>query len=155
MEDYKVALFGHRDLCEHRKLEKKIYPILEKLILEKTYVQFYIGRNGEFDIFTASIIRRAKKAFGYGNVDLTLALPYKVKDIEFYANYYDSVIIPESIEKIHPKRAITMRNRWMVEQCNLVICFVNRDAGGAYTALEYATKLGKKIINLAINDVED
>ena len=69
--------------------------------------------------------------------------------MEHYEKYYDSVIIPECIAKTHPKGAITKRNRWMIEQADLFICFVEHEEGGAYTALKYAKKLGKKIINLA------
>ena len=45
--------------------------------------------------------------------------------------------------------ASTERNRWMVEQADLVIVFVEKDSGGAYTAMKYAKQLGKTIINLA------
>jgi len=46
------------------------------------------------------------------------------------------------------KGAITKRNRFMVEQCDLVIAWVNHEGGGAYDALKYAKKLHKDIINL-------
>ena len=150
MEIYKVTLFGHRDLYEHQKVEERLYPILQGLIRTKPYVEIYIGRNGEFDVFSASIVKRAQKAVESHNSGMTLVLPYHNKDIEYYYQYYDSVIIPECIEKTHPKGAITKRNRWMVEECDLFICYVTHENGGAYTALKYANKLGKDIINLAV-----
>ena len=76
-------------------------------------------------------------------------MPYPEKNTVYYEKYYDTVMIPECIGKTHPKGAITKRNRWMVEQADLFICYVEREEGGAYTALKYAKKLEKNIINLA------
>ena len=38
----------------------------------------------------------------------------------------------------------------MVDRADLVICFVKNGSGGAYKAMCYAEKAGKKIINIAI-----
>lgn len=80
---------------------------------------------------------------------MTLVLPYPDKDMEYYDDYYDSVMIPECVHRTHPKGAITKRNRWIVEESDLVVCYVEREEGGAYTAMKYAKKLGKEIINIA------
>lgn len=83
-------------------------------------------------------------------------LPYPISDMESYEKYYDKVIIPEFVEKSHPKGAITKRNRWMVENCDLLVCYVEEMKGGAYKAMKYAKSLGKKTVNLAQNkDDED
>ena len=76
--------------------------------------------------------------------DITLVLPYPIADIEYYEKYYDSIIIPECLHGSHPKSAITLKNRWMIEQSNLVIVYVERNIGGAYNAMKYAEKLNKK-----------
>lgn len=38
---------------------------------------------------------------------------------------------PEGIEAIHPKYAITWRNRWMLEQADHVLTYVTHSWGGA------------------------
>ena len=86
---------------------------------------------------------------GKANSEFIYVLPYPEKDMEYYEAYYDNVMIPECIGRTHPKGAITKRNRWMVEACDLFICYVEREDGGAYTAMKYAKKLEKKVINLA------
>ena len=58
-EIYRVALFGHRTLYDLRKVEDRLAPILENLLRTKEYVEFYIGRHGEFDEYAASVIKRA------------------------------------------------------------------------------------------------
>lgn len=149
---YKVALFGHRDLSEHKRVESGLSDILTNLIRTKQYVEIYIGRNGEFDIFAASVVKRVQKRLGGENSELVLVLPYGVRDIEYYEKYYDSIVIPECVEGAHPKGAITKRNRWMIQECDLLVCFVERDFGGAYEALKYARSLNKRIINIATDE---
>ncbi len=134
-------------------IEKKLYLILRDLLRTKAYVEFYIGRNGDFDMLAATVVKETQKAMGNENSAMILVLPYNEKNMEHYEKYYDSIIIPECVEGIHPKGAITKRNRWMIGECDLLICYIERESGGAYTAFKYAKKLGKKIINLA--DIED
>ena len=148
MKIYRVALFGHRDLDAHELVERRLYPIVKELIQTKPYVEFFIGRDGEFDTFVASVIKRAQRAFGKENNELILVLPYPKKDQEFYEQYYDAVMIPDCLANTHPKAAIERRNRWMIEQCNLLICYAEHKSGGTYTALTYARKLKKQILNL-------
>jgi len=148
MQIYTVSFFGHRAMHNHRQVDEQLPEIIRDLIRAKPYVSFLIGRNGEFDEYAASIIKRVQRTVGKDNNDLTLVLPYPVADLEYYEAYYDSIIIPDSVSGVHPKSAITYRNRWAVEQSDLVIVNVTEMRGGAYTAMKYAEKLGKEILNL-------
>ena len=149
MDCFRITLFGHRDFCATREIEGKLYDILKDLMLKKSCLEIYIGRNGEFDIFAASVVKRIKKELDNSSCSVTLVLPYKVKDIEYYENYYDDVIIYEGEKKLHPKAAITKRNEWMIENCDLLVCFVDHNSGGAYKAMRHAEKLGIDTINLS------
>lgn len=148
MDIFTVSLFGHREISNLRRLEELLYPIIKDLIKSKSYVSFLVGRNGEFDEYTASIIKLIQKELGKENNEINLVLPYKVADIEYYEKYYDSIIIPPSIQGAHPKQAITLKNRWMVEMSDLVIVYVERENGGAYAAMKYAEKLNKNVVNI-------
>lgn len=142
----RISLFGHRNLEEYNAVEKGINAVLSELLYTEQCVEIYIGRNGEFDIFAASVIKRFQKMTDDKKCEMTLVLPYSVKDIEDFQRYYDNVTIPV---KAHPKAAITSRNRWMVENSDLVLVYVTKFCGGAYEAMRYAEKLKKRIINLA------
>lgn len=148
MNIFTVSLFGHRKFDNIMKVEEQLTLIIKELIQTKSYVAFLIGRNGEFDEYAASVIKCTQKKIGKENSDITLVLPYTVADIEYYEKYYDSIVIPESVCGAHPKSAITLKNRWMIEQSDLVVVYVEHDKGGAYTAMKYAEKLNKRIINL-------
>ena len=146
---YRVAFFGHRRIYNIREIEEKLVPILKELILTKEYVEFYIGRNGDFDEFVASVIKRVQKQLDRDNNVMILTLPYTVKDIEYYADYYDEIVIPDAIGRAHPKAAITLRNRWMVDTADLVIAYIEHEEGGAYAAVKYAIKHNKSVINIS------
>ena len=143
-----VSLFGHREIDDLCRLDSGLAPILRELIQTEEYVSFFIGRSGEFDEYAASVIKRVQKETEREKSALVLVLPYKVSDIDYYEKYYDDIIIPESVYDAHPKAAITLRNRWMIEKSEIIIVYVEHDGGGAYAAMKYAEKLNKRIINL-------
>lgn len=70
--------------------------------------------------------------------------------MEYYEKYYDNIIIPESVDGVYHKYAITAKNRWMVERSDLVLAYVHH-RGGAYSAVKYAERLNKKVINLTVS----
>ena len=146
---YRVVLFGHRNFSGHRILDERLRPLLIGLINANPFLEIYIGRNGEFDIYAATLVKSVLNVTGKENTEFICVLPYPEKNMEYYEDYYDSVIIPEHLGKSHPKGAITRRNRWMVEQADLFVCYLEQESGGVYTALKYAKKLKKQIINLA------
>ena len=86
MTIYRVSLIGHRRIDNQLDLEEKLHKIVVELLRSKEYVEFYIGRNGEFDIIAASVIKRAQKIVDNNNSSVVLVLPYKVKDMEYYEN---------------------------------------------------------------------
>ena len=148
MDVYRVTLFGHRDFCPTKNIEEELTSILKKLMLSERYLEIYIGRNGEFDIFVATVVKRLQKTMGKDNCAMILVLPYAVKDVGYYEKYYDDIIIPECVANIPPKAAITARNRWMLDESDLLICCVQRNSGGAYKAMKYAEQIGLETIRI-------
>ena len=144
---YRVALFGHRYLSSVRELANKLYDAAEKLIRANEFVEFYIGRNGEFDELAASVIKRVQSKHGKEKCALILVLPYAVKDIKYFEKYYDEIMLPVD-PQTHFKAAIAKRNEWMADNCELVISCVQKESGGAYRAIKHAEKRGVPVLNL-------
>ena len=71
------------------------------------------------------------------------------RDKELLNRLYDTVLIPMELAEVHYKKAITERNRWMIDEADLLIAYVHRDFGGAYSSVKYARKQGKMVINVA------
>ena len=151
MEIFRVSFIGHREVEDWRTVDSKIDKLVRGLIQTKEYVEFYMGRHGEFDESVASIIKRAQNDLGKENSSLILVLPYHHKDEEYFEQYYDEIYMP--IEKTHYKAAITKRNEWLVDNCDILVAYVHKDVGGAYNTLKYAEKKGVPIINVGKNNI--
>lgn len=152
MNIYTVSFFGHRYIERGTEIECRLDDLLHDLITQKEYIDFLIGRKGEFDILASATIKRAVRKYSYGNTHFTLVLPYmkaEYRDNEKeYLDYYDEVEICSESAAAHPKSAIQVRNRIMVDRSDLVICCIQHKSGGAYRTIQYAEKQGKKVINL-------
>ena len=152
---YTVSFFGHRSIERASEVENRFDKLLHELIAQKEYVEFLIGRDGEFDLLASAAIKRAVREYGYGNTHFTLVLPYmkaEYRDNEKeYLDYYDEVEVCAESAGAYPKAAIQIRNRNMVDRSDLVVCCIQHKSGGAYKTMQYAEKQGKSIVNLADN----
>ncbi len=137
MNIFRVAFIGHREITDIMPVENKLDELVCRLLSEHEFVEFYLGRNGDFDILAASTVKKVQKRLGKDNSSLILVLPYHMKDEGYYSDYYDEIIIPINS---HPKSAITARNFWMVENVDLLVAYVMHKDGGAYKALKHAQK---------------
>ena len=73
---------------------------------------------------------------------------------EDYLNYYDDVELSQNAAGAHPKSAMQIRNREMVDRSDFVIFCVERNSGGAYQTMKYAMRQEKHIINLCADKQE-
>ena len=153
MEIFTVAFFGHRYIDNPFRIEERLEEHIYRLLAEKEYVDFLIGRDGEFDQFASSAVLRVRKRYRDDNSSLILVLPYAraeyLNNEETYHNYYSEVEISYEASKAHPKAAIQIRNREMVDRADLILCCIEREQGGAWQTIQYAIKQGKTVINLA------
>lgn len=148
VEIYRVAFIGHRVISNILQIEYELEKIIKELMCSHTFVEFYIGRNGDFDIIAASAIKRACKNCNSNNCELILVLPYANKDECYFEHYYDNILYPID-SKTHYKNAIQKRNEWQIDNTDLLIAYVEPDrTGGALKTLQYALKTNTPTINL-------
>lgn len=148
LDTFTCAFFGHRDFCAHYKCEKRLENILKELLYNNEYVEFLIGRNGEFDQFVSSTVLRVKRAYCDNNSSLVLILPYAtaeyINNQDSFEKYYDEIEISYKASSAHYKAAMQVRNREMVDRADLIICYLERIDGGAYQTVKYAEMQNKK-----------
>lgn len=153
LDIFTVAFFGHRYIDNPLKVEELLEEQIRRLINEKEYVDFLVGRNGEFDQCVSSTVLRVRKNVRDDNSALVLMLPYPTAEYlnneEYFHDYYTDVEISYSASMAHPKSAIQIRNREMVDRADLVIYYVEHNEGGAWQTVQYAIRQGKTVINLA------
>lgn len=164
MDIYTVSFFGHRRIgSESVALEGCLEAEILCLLDSEPYVEFLVGRNGDFDLLVSSVIHRLKRTYRNDNSSHIWVMPYLTADYrnneESYWNYYDSVEICET--GAHFNNAFKARNHAMIERSDLVICYVKesgrkenarKGVSGAYEAMRYAQEKGVPCINLAIQE---
>ena len=137
---------GHRDCDLSLKIQTK-NEIMD-LIKNVGINIFYSGGMGAFDNLCESVVCEMKRTY---DIKLCLVVPYFTQQLnknkEYYTSRYDEIIVPD-LGDVHYKRAIGVRNKWIVEQSDVLLCYVVRGSGGAYQMLQYARKMNKTIRKL-------
>ena len=107
MEIYTVAFFGHRYIDTFSRAENGVESIVRDLLNSHEYVDFLIGRGGDFDQIVSSTVKRMKREIRDDNSSLTWVLPYPTAELENnhedYENYYDNIEICEESYNAHFK----------------------------------------------------
>ncbi len=137
-----VTFCGHREIFNSEYVREQLKQIISILIKEGAD-RFLIGGYGGFDYLVAKSVAELKEE--HYHIQSILAIPYP--DREYDLSFYDFTLYPP-LEKVPAKLAIVERNRWMVENSDIVITYVNHSWGGAAMMLEYAKKKKKPIINI-------
>lgn len=153
MNVFTVSFFGHRQIDNPFAVEERLKEVIRELLLTKEYLEFLVGRDGEFDQLVASTVRRCKRAIRDDNSALILVLPYATAEYrnntDSFHEYYDEIEICASSSEKYFKAAHQVRNRSMVDRSDLVIFCIEHCSGGAYQTMKYAARNEVKLINLS------
>ena len=139
------AFFGHKESPD------SIKPLLEeeirKLIENEGYEEFLVGNQGRFDAMVYTTLKRLQSE--YPSIRCYVVLAYMPgRNTEYTTIDYTDTIFPEGLETVPRRFAISRRNKWIVENSNAVICYVNHTWGGAYQAVTLAERKKLTVINL-------
>lgn len=155
LDIFTVSFFGHREISHFQETEQKLETLIYDLLKHHEYVDFLVGRNGEFDQMVSSSVHRVRKRMDMSNSSLVLVLPYETAEFrdneELFRAYYDEIEVCQSSCQAHYKSAIQIRNKEMIDRSNLVVFCVERKSGGAYQTLRYAEKQDICFVNLEID----
>ena len=140
------TFFGHRD-CPSG-IRGKLQAEIDRLICNHGVETFYIGTQGNFDRIAYAALVELRKRYQDIKIYRVLAYMPKLSDIAQDRSVLDDTILPEGIEKVHPRYAIVYRNNWMIDHSDYVIAYITHTFGGAYQAVERAKKKGKILIQI-------
>ena len=138
-----VTFCGHGDRYYDAVTEEKLYLCLEKLISEGAK-EFLLGGYGRFDYLAAHTVKHLKKI--HPHITSTLVIPYIHRTYD--NTIYDGSVYPP-MESVPKRYAISKRNEWMIQKCDVLVCYIAHTHGGAYKTYEYCIRKKKMIINLA------
>ena len=137
------TFFGHRDCPD--SIKPKLKETLIELITMHGVDMFYVGNQGQFDAIVRSVLRELKAEYPHINYAVVLAYMPRAQN----ENYdFSDTMLPEGIEKIHPRYAISWRNNWMLQHSEYVVTYITHTWGGAVRYAQKAEKQGKHILSL-------
>ena len=106
---------------------------------------FYVGNQGQYDAIVRSVLREIKNEYPQINYAVVLAyMPEKKNEYD-----YSDTILPEGIESVPPRCAISWRNNWMLKQSDYVVTYITHTWGGAAQFALKARKQNKMIVEVA------
>lgn len=137
------TFFGHRN-CPN-SVKTILREVLVDLIEDHGVDMFYVGNQGRFDAMVRSTLQELKKV--YPQTDYAVVLAYIPGKQTEYDDYSDTML-PEGIEFVHPRYAISWRNNWMLRQSEYVVTYITHSWGGAAQYARKAKNQKKIVINL-------
>ena len=142
------TFFGHRECPDSIKIQLR--AVLIDLLTNHDIDMFYVGNQGRFDAIVRSILRELK--IEYQQINYAVVLAYMPGKQTEYDDFPDTMI-PEGIESVLPRYAISWRNNWMLRQSDYVVTYITHAWGGAAQYAAKAARQGKSVVNLA--DIEN
>ena len=136
------TFFGHSDTPE--TVMPALKAVIVDLIENMNVTGFYVGSHGNFDRMAISILSELAKT---QSIRFYVVLAYQPTEKD--ADYLAHTVLPDGIEAVPPRFAINFRNRFMLENADIVITYVTHSWGGAAKFKQLAKKKQKRIIELS------
>ena len=138
------TFFGHRSVTN--EIEPILRSALIDLIENHEVKTFYVGNHGGFDVM---VYRALKKLSATYPIKVFVVLAYLPEKRTLNEADNPDTILPENIETVPRRFAISYRNKWMIERSDFVVTYVRHTIGsGAAQFKELAEKRGKTVIEL-------
>lgn len=135
----------------HREASEELVPFLQDAVETHISVyhvtEFIVGGYGGFDRLAAKAVIAAKSV--HPEITLTLLLPYHPAERPIKKpDGFDGTYYPPGMERV-PRRFASLRaNRYVVDQVDYLIAYVQHPGSNAYKLLMYAQKKGVQFKNL-------
>lgn len=145
MEKKTCTFFGHRDCPE--TIKPKIRTAVIDLIENHGVTMFYVGNQGNFDRMVRSVLKEVTTAYPEVGYAVVLAYMPSAKVANLSEDFSDTML-PEGIETVPKRYAISWRNKWMIDHADYVVTYLVRLQGGAAKFVALAQKRKKQIRSL-------
>ena len=140
------TFFGHRFVQD--EIEPALMSTLTDLIEKHGVTLFYVGNHGGFDSMVCRALKKLAKSY---SIDYRIVLAYMpAKKSYSDATDYSKSILPNGIETVPKRFAISFRNKWMILQSDYVVTYVTHSLGSSAAQFKaMAQKKGKTVIELS------
>lgn len=137
--------FGHREVSNREEIIAKLFDTIRNLIENKGVKTFYVGNNGYFDRLVLDVLRSVSKNY---DIKYSVVLAYPNYNKEHFDYEAGETIYPDIFLKTPLRFAIDKRNRWMINECDFAVTYINSYIGGAAKYVEICEKKKLPIIRL-------
>ncbi|MBR2476591.1 MAG: DUF1273 family protein [Clostridia bacterium] len=145
---------GHRNIPENKYdlICNSVEETIDKLVGEG-YRYFGTGGALGFDTIAAKAVLKAK--LKYPHIRLILVLPcvsqaklWSERDIQIYEDIKKRAdkVVYTNIE--YTNNCMQKRNRHLVDNSSVCVCYINKSSGGTYYTVNYAKRKGLRVINV-------
>ncbi|MBR4974128.1 MAG: hypothetical protein IKY60_00945 [Bacteroidales bacterium] len=117
------------------------------MIENKNVTVFYVGDNGNFDTMVRHQLEDLSHIYP---ITYSIVLAYLPTE----KNKYDDLshtLYPEGLETVPKRFAISWRNKWMIQQSDIVVTYVIHNFGGAAQFKEMAVRQNKNVVEVSNN----
>lgn len=142
------TFFGHKDT------PKEIEPILRSTLIDLIENKnknininvFYVGNNGNFDTMVRRQLEDLSQTYP---ITYSIVLAYLPTEKNKHDNLTNT-IYHEGLETAPKRFAIPWRNKWMIQQSDVVVTYVTRNFSGAWQFKIVAEQIRKRVIELSL-----
>lgn len=141
---------GHHDAPLN--LQERLNKTVEELARQYDVREFVVGYRGNFDQMATSAVQTVKRKrpelYAY-----RLLSYFPDQQMPPVPEFFDDNYYPLELVEVPRRYAIVKANQFMLEQCDYLVAYVNREGGNAGAILRRAKRMEKKgllkVINLA------
>lgn len=151
MENRVCAFSGHRNLNSGGFDNGLLDRVILNLIKNGTNT-FLCGMAQGFDLAAAQSVLQYKKDY---DILLVACLPcanqtdtFSEKNRKIYNSVLEQCDKVITLAPVYYSGCMHERDRFMVENSDLLVCYLRKRSGGTFYTVNYARKMGKKIIEL-------
>lgn len=142
--------FGYDEQCEMaQNFKKRLYSTIETLI-QQGYRHMISGGAQGMDIMAAEAVLKLKKM--YPDITLEMAIPFEAQAAKWSEDYQtrwqrcvDSADMITVISHEYTRNCLFARNRYLVEQADLLLACFDGKEGGTKMTVEYAKRYGCRV----------
>ena len=108
MDIFTVAFFGHRFIDNPFRVEGRLEEHIYRLLSEKEYVNFLVGRDGVFDQFVSSTVLRVRKRYKDDNSSPIVRAYEKSKVLVFIGYYMVKITVYKKTKRSTNKQLVLL-----------------------------------------------
>lgn len=155
MKDDTCCFTGHRRISKKmvEQINSRLYVEILKAI-NKGIDTFCVGGALGFDTMAANMVLEFKQVFPH--IRLNMILPCKMQFIDWteaqteqYIEILESADSVEYVSNEYTAGCMHIRNRRLVDESSLCICYLTSLSGGTAYTVNYAKKSEIEVVNLA------